>query len=215
MSIISKFNLVCDIETGPLHIEHLREIMPSFEASKALKDPEKIKADIEGKMNAWLGDAALNADTGQVLAIGFKTGEGVTTFVQGEATTEGDVLKAAWKFIGDAQFPRIIGHNIKAFDLPFMMRRSWAVGVVPVNFMKGRYFDASVVDTLEAYACGTREMIGLGRLAKFLGVGEPFGSGKDFSKLFFGSEEDQKNAMKHLVTDLELTWKVAERMNLL
>ena len=62
---------VFDIETGALPLAELEAIMPEFEPSKVLKDPEKIKADIEAKRAEWIDRAALSPVSGQVLAIGY------------------------------------------------------------------------------------------------------------------------------------------------
>jgi hypothetical protein len=36
---------------------------------------------------------------------------------------------------------QLVGFNINAFDLPFLFRRSWALGIaVPFGLRKGRYW---------------------------------------------------------------------------
>ena len=59
-----------DIETCALPEQDLLGMMPEFEAQGNLKDPVKIAANIEQKRADWFDKAALNAETGRVLAIG-------------------------------------------------------------------------------------------------------------------------------------------------
>ena len=60
---------VFDIETGPLPIEHLEDMMPEFTAPSNWKDEAKIEAKIKEQQTKWFEKAALDARTGQVLAI--------------------------------------------------------------------------------------------------------------------------------------------------
>src|SRR5688572_8585619 len=59
-----------DIETAPLPDEQIAPFVPEFSAPSNYKDPEKIKAYIEGEKVKWLEQAALSPLTGRVVAIG-------------------------------------------------------------------------------------------------------------------------------------------------
>lgn len=199
---------IFDVETSALPLEQIEKFMPIFEPSKVLKDPDKIKADIEKKKQDWLDDAALHATTGRILAIGIINDEKLEILHDME---ERDMLTKFWArfLISNDSFA---GHNIRGFDLPFMIRRSFILGLTHIpNVMEGRYLSKRFIDTMELWACGTRDMISLDTLARALGVGQKTGSGKDFSKLYLNPDTRQQ-ALDYLSKDLELTKKCVEIM---
>ncbi len=199
-----------DIETNALPTAQLTELMPTFEADKRLKDPEKIAADIAGQQGAFIEKAALNATTGIILCIGLGIGDDKPSIFEGD---EGSMLGAFWReFEPSCNY---IGHNLLGFDLPFMIRRSWIVGAKLPNLFSGRYLDSCFQDTMTTWGCGVYgEKISLSNLSKALGVGETYGSGKDFGKLYQSGPEGREEALKHLRQDLLLTYKCAEKMGM-
>lgn len=161
--------------------------------------------------------AALSAVTGQVLAIGYK-GQS-RSLVIGEPDEPG-ILANFWQRYSQARTNghRLVGFNIRGFDLPFLMRRSWVLGIdVPETVMGagGRYFDQAVfVDLMDRWGCGaTNDRIKLDTLAKTFGLpGKPDGiNGGDFARLW---AEDRERAICYLLTDLELTAGCAARMGI-
>jgi len=203
--------LVSDIETGPQDLEKLQRQMPEFEAAANLKDPEKIKASIEAKRQKWIQDAALSAESGLILAIGYKfPGQSPIIDIMDEAS----MLVIFWQRFERAAiegYP-IVGHNFFGFDWPFIIRRSWALGVdIPQSARDvGRYKRSPIYDTCLAWdVMGARDYISLDRFAKFLGVGEKNGSGADFAKLL---ASDPAKAREYLGNDLILTESVFLRI---
>lgn len=181
------------------------------------KDAAEKKAAHEAN---FIERAALNAGTGQVLAIGYFKGDEqpIKKLALNENPNDDDcersLLTEFWKYTSElalARGHRMVGHNIIGFDLPFLMRRSWLLGVpMPDGIMKGRYFHESFIDTMQLWSCGAYNgFIGLGDLARYLGVGEKNGNGADFARLF---REDRVAAMKYLKHDMMLTHAVAERL---
>lgn len=205
--------LYFDIETGPRPEAELRPMMPEFSAPSNYKDPAKIAEVITEKQNEWLERAALCATTGVVLAIGTRQGGENRIFATGDERLD---LEAFWKVVTDCARTGtvMVGFNIARFDIPFLMRRSWFLGVqVPAGVIaNGRYLNQYVFqDLYEEWQCGDRgETISLKRLSEFLGVGTKDKDGAlSFAEKFV---TDRKAAMAYLENDLVLTEAVAVKL---
>ena len=209
-----------DIETGPATEAELKAIYePPDEAeikTGNIKDPEKIAAKIaEARTEHWLEfteTAALSAMTGQLLAIGFKSNKvGIVTIILGE--TERAMLDGFWQLWNENQTTQFIGFNIFLFDLPFMIRRSWALGVdVPGDLRtQNRYWNNRFVDCRDYWQLGDRQARGsLARIGRFLGLPHTKnGSGKDFAALL---ATDREKALEYLRNDVLLTEALHERL---
>lgn len=168
--------------------------------------------------------AALDPTTGQVLAIGFLAMDNnrkiVIDTIDDDPNCEAGseeflLLNSFWsryvKFRNAGR--KMIGCNILNFDLPFLVRRSWILGVdIPSTFRNGRYFDPLFCDIRDAWLCGQRWSdceSSLNAIARALGCGEKNGSGADFASLYTA---DREAAMVYLRNDLELTAACAARM---
>ncbi len=158
--------VIWDIETGPRPWEeierfftppdHPGEFDPSTVKYGNLKDPAKrieksasAKAAHAALVGNWqsaadsareefVSRAALSPITGRVLLIGcLVNGKEIMLSDDSEA----DMLSAFWDLVENwlaAKTP-MIGHNSASFDIPFMVRRSWALGVpVPREVRQGR-----------------------------------------------------------------------------
>jgi hypothetical protein len=224
-------SIVFDIETGGLPEAELRALYKEKTAEEFAAEcdkrwkPETIAAKYEEyKISGWAefqDRAALSAITGQVVAIGLRSCKGVKIL----AGDETEVIKAFWTLYGKATTDkrRMIGHSIFGFDLKFLIRRSHILNVaIPDGVRKGRYFSDVFIDTMVEWGCGdSQDRISLDNLSRVLGgSGKPEGddacTGAIFAKLFLsGSAEDRAKAEQYLQSDLENTWIVAERMNLL
>ena len=213
---------IFDIETGPLEEEVLRERMPTFDPGSVkcgnLKDPDKIEAKIEGARKEherlWFERAALSARTGRVLAIGVSCEDEGALVIGDERET--DVLNEVWGLAtnGHGIGSSFIGFNIHAFDLPFLVRRSWLIGVSIPDWIleRGRYWHPTFVDLLEVWRLGNRsEYISLDELAKALGLpGKPDGvTGADFHRLW---HDDRDAAIAYLKNDLEMIARIADAL---
>lgn len=205
-------NIIIDIETGISKDAEL--FMPTFEANKTLKDKEKIADDLTKKMIEWESKCALSPLTGEVLAVGqYKTFSIIDS--QKEDISEEDLLNLFWNDYGKylKLGHTLIGHNLKGFDLPFLYRRSLKYGIKPLWNPQTDRYNKQIVDTMELWSCGLypKEYISLDNLAKFLGVGEKSGSGKDFAKLF-KNPGTRQDALDYLKNDLEITYRIAEKL---
>jgi hypothetical protein len=202
-------SIIFDIETGPLSRASIAEMMPAFEAPSNWKDPEKIRSYIETKEADWYQQAALSATTGRVLAIGYaEEGGEFHALASGD---EAENIAAFWDLITHygAITHRLIGFNSNSFDLPFLIRRSWKLGIrPPITLMSGRYLNQNCVDLLDLWRCGNREdRISLDKMARFLGVGGKNGNGADFASLFSMNPEA---ALHYLENDVLLTRRCAQ-----
>jgi 3'-5' exonuclease len=204
--------IILDIETSAKPESELK--LPEFEASKVLKDPEKIKADIEKKKQDYLDEGALHAERGYVLAIGLFKKDGNTIILEGKP--EAQILEDLWKIYDSSDGCFIIGHNLKGFDIPFLVRRSWLNDVkVPFGVINGRYLGNRFIDTMELWACGNyRETISLNNLALAFGLPGKTGNGKDFAKQYLKGGEEKKKALDYLKNDLMMTHSVAVGMGI-
>lgn len=203
---------VFDIETGPVSVDKLADQMPEFKAPANYKDEEKIQAYKQEQQEKWIEKAALDASTGQVLAIGVKTSNGETIIKEAVFESEIEMLKWFWDEVtitsADTSW---VGYNSNGFDLPFLFRRSLVYGIQPgYAFRESRYWPARFVDLMEVWACGNREQrISLDKLARLLNVGGKSGSGKFFAELY---QTDRKSAIEYLKHDLEITEGVMKKM---
>lgn len=219
--------MICfDIETGPLPEDQISDLFDA-DAVKVgnLKDPEKIAAKKNEAKAKFLADAALSPLTGQVLAIGYLAdGENNVDIVAQQelhepTVNEADVLADFWKRHREVRHSMMVGFNIAPFDIPFMVRRSFILGVdVPSGVHGMRYLPASMVDLREIWQCGDRQAKGsLDAIDRALGNdGKPDGmDGGDFARLFWGMPGEREQALDYLVNDLHMTRRVAEALQVL
>jgi hypothetical protein len=218
-----------DIETKPLPDERIEEIAPEFKPESVktgnLTDLKKINDKInEARTNHFTkikGRAALEAEYGEIVAIGTITKcdedeDAVTELLHLNAQgTEEAMLSSFWVLAEEyaaSQF-RLVGHNIFGFDLPFLVRRSYAHGVpIPASLLpnRGRYWGLPWFDTMSAWAVGEfQARISLDRFAKHLGIEGKNGSGEHFGKLY---AEDEEAALDYLRNDLRITLEVSEKL---
>lgn len=238
--------IVFDIETQGLREEALAlaepfkdyEPLPPFDPKSVkignLKDADKIAAKIRAEEEAYpqkqkehketynkakfeyetkiVSKAALNALCARVIAIGVKD-EKSETIISGE---EASILKSFWELYG-TRTETFIGWNINTFDIPFLVRRSWACGVIVPNIFNGRFLNSKFLDLMEKFACGEYGYkLSLDKAAQFLGVpGKYKGdcAGDTFADKYLSADPVFKaEAEEYLKCDLRATWNVAERL---
>lgn len=206
-----------DIETAPLTPDELAAQEPKFEGNANTKDPEKIAAQIEEKRRKWYEQAALSPLTGRIVAIGYALSDDDVVLHTAIQHTEAQMIDA---FVSTAQTVsdrngHLFGYNIVRFDLPFIVRRAWALGVpVPRFLLPGsRYWPDLFVDLADRFCFGNREdMVSLDVCGAFLGCGRKNGSGKHFAAMI---SEDPERAIEYLRNDVLLTRKVGQRLGLI
>jgi 3'-5' exonuclease len=223
-----------DIETSALPETELAALVPPFDPAEVktgnIKDPEKIAAKIaEAQANhrrEFFEKAALDPLTGRVLAVGVLTrtphpdplpsAEREETFFIIGHDDEAQTLREFWELCrGEmGRINEMVGFNTHAFDLPFLIRRSFKHRVpVPFGIRRGRYWGDEMVDLREIWQLGDRQARGsLDSIARHLGVGMKNGDGGAFAELW---RSDRAKAVEYLRNDLELTAKIADALRML
>lgn len=205
-----------DIETGPLPASEL--VIPPFDPSQVklgnIKNPdiiaEKIQKAEENHVSDYIRNAALDALSGQVLAIGYQIEHEKVIVLHVGESTEKEILVAFWKLLDSFERkPQIIGFNVKPFDLPFLIKRSWKHRVtVPYWIRCGRYWNDLVTDLRETWQLGDNRAHGsLNAISRHLGLGEKSGNGAMFSELF---HTDRQAALDYCKRDVQLTHQVSD-----
>ncbi len=206
-----------DIETGPLPEPELLQMLPPFDPAEVkvgnLKDPEKIaakRAEAEADhRRQFIERAALDPLTGRVLAVGLLSNRDDFRVIGVE--DEAALLREFWTACRDekARLNRMVGFNTHAFDLPFLIRRSFKHRVqIPFGIRRGRYWGEELIDLREEWQLGDRQARGsLDTIARYLGVGQKNGHGHEFARLW---TEDRAKAVEYVRRDVELTAEIAE-----
>lgn len=212
-SFASSRAIVWDIETGPLPDSYLSMIAPEFEAAGNLKDPDKIAADIASKKAKWIERAALSPTTGKVICIGMRDIDGSVEIIDGNGS-EADMLTEWGRIVSEYKNETFVGFNVKSFDIPFLIKRCWKLGVKP--FLRpGTNLNRldNWIDLRDTWQMGDRQAEGsLDAIGRFLGLGEKNGHGKDFAQLW---ETDRPAAFAYVQRDIELTYQIAQTMGVL
>ncbi len=192
-------------------------MLPPFDPAEVkvgnLKDPEKIaakRAEAEADhRRLFIERAALDPLTGRVLAVGLLSDQGDFRIIGHD--DEATLLREFWTACrdGKARLNRLIGFNTHAFDLPFLIRRSFKHRVqIPFGIRRGRYWGEELIDLREEWQLGDRQARGsLDAIARYLGVGQKNGHGHEFARLW---TEDRAKAVEYLRRDVELTAEIAE-----
>jgi hypothetical protein len=205
-----------DIETGPLPEDQIR--IPPFDPSEVklgnVKDPAKIEAKLKAAeanhRQSIIDNAALDALTGQVLLIAYEVRGEAPVAIHGKP--ESEILKEFWDLVTRFdRCPFIIGFNIKGFDLPFLVRRSWALGVtVPGWIRQGRFWHDFILDVREMWQLGDSRAKGsLEAVSQHLGLGGKTGDGALFYKLY---AKDPVAAVAYALRDVELVHLIHQRI---
>lgn len=220
-----------DPEKGPAFIakkreEHNNKASAAVQAAalKAGAKLEKARLEHEEKRAKYIADfierATLKPWTSKVEAVGLITETDESLILEGD---ERDILRQVWRaFEGARRGGRTVaGWNLEAFDLTFLVRRSWACGVtVPSWLYKGRYMAETFVDLMRVFTCnayGQDAFCKLDTAAQFLlGEGKPIEDGKpdgaSFWKFYRAGGEKREQAIRYLRRDLRLTKAVGSRM---
>jgi len=208
--------IIFDIETGALPFGEL--VIPAFNPADVklgnTKDPDKIAERIrqaeENHVTDFIKTAALDALSGQVLCIGYRLERDEPAILSSDADGEAAMLRQWWELLNTwERQPRLIGFNIKPFDLPFLIKRSWKHRVtVPYWIRNGRFWNDLIVDLREVWQLGDNRAHGsLGAISRHLGLGEKSGSGADFANLW---KTNRQAAIDYCLQDVKLTQQVAD-----
>ena len=226
-----------------------QEFDPAAVKTGNLKDPVKIQEKIEkarkefslkkrtaeialeeGRADAWnafIGKAALSPLTGQMLAVGIwdnnaEKGKEMIISCVDDFFSEQELVEATLGLLESRILSgrQIIGHNIIAFDLPFLIRRGLFYGHKPpiaiMNQLE-QYRPQCLLDTMRYWQFGNRseQSVSLDKLAQFFGTTRKNGSGALFYKKFFGTSAERTEALEYLYNDIVMTVEIATKLGVL
>ena len=208
--------IIFDIETGALPFGELA--IPAFNPADVklgnTRDPDKIAERIrqaeENHVTDYIKNAALDALSGQVLCIGYRLERDEPAILSSDADGEAAMLRQWWELLNTwERQPRLIGFNVKSFDLPFLIKRSWKHRITPPYWIRnGRYWNDLIVDLREVWQLGDNRAHGsLGAISRHLGLGEKTGNGADFANLW---KTNRQAAIDYCLQDVKLTQQVAD-----
>ena len=208
--------IVVDIETCGL-VNAAEFLEPVFPA-KNLKDPEKIKADIEQRTAERDAKLALDWNVGRIVALGWWTEQAQTqAHVCIHEADEGAALEVFWRH---AKQRTIVGFNVKGFDLRFMVQRSRYLGIRYPQLDFGKYSRKGIADLYLdlTFGDGLYDQGAMRRTLKafckrFGLVCDDLIDGKDIPALFAAGEWEQVEA--HLRSDVALTLALARRLGVI
>lgn len=176
--------LILDIETVPLE----------------KKEYESREEDSERKK-------LLNPIDSRIVAIGIKKqGEETQVFM---GSDEAELLQKFWKEVAKHKSPsvKLVGFNVKDFDIPFLVTRSFINNVEIVPFLLKEIIDTR--EKLSAYKFGNVRGK-LKEFAQFLNIRKVDMSGEDVAPIFWSG--DLKRIEEYLRKDIEITEALYQRI---
>ena len=200
---------------------------------KNYKDPEKIaayiaekeasyEADCEAETKKFYSRLGLRAETAEVYAIGMMDPRG-NPWIAFADTGERDLLKKWVEAM--LEFPAcvLVGHNIKSFDLPMLVRRCIILNVTLPEWILQQYrsgkYARMVIDTMEDW-CDWNQRVSLDNLCGLFGLEKkpmPKSSRSNPIKEGIENYKSWGRALQHeyLHHDITVTRQVAQRMQLI
>lgn len=204
---------VCvDIETGEDE-EGVESYKPEFKEPKT-----KTARSAAEKEQEWKENAALNALTAEVITISYYNS--ITDLFNIETTnnfTEKEMLENFWSTFQYCEIHNIklVGFNIKKFDFPMLVRRSWKHRIKPLWNGNDKWSYKWILDLMELYQQGNyydkSASISFDNLCQFLGIGMKTGSGKDYAKLL-SNPKTHKEALSYVTSEIKYLKEATEIM---
>lgn len=157
-NVVEREWLCFDIETVPMP-NCGDYLVDPIDAPSNYKDPAKIAAYITEKRQQQIADAGLDLDLCEVVAIGTAWHNGthsVTGCDTRRERSEADLLRGFWR---EAAGCRLIGFNIRWFDLPVLLRRSLYLGIPAPAISLDKYRHDGIVDVADTLSFGRRDLL--------------------------------------------------------
>ena len=164
-------NLFFDIETGKaIDYEIFEPIYrePRITKTGAIHASDKS---VEDQRKECLDKCCISPFTGRVILTGTILNKDYVPYWENSDCTEKDLLNNFWQMYREAGL--VIGFDIKRFDLPFLMKRSFKhkLTIPDVMDRRAKYFLDNIIDIRDQLMCG--EWQGKGSLddySKFFGL---------------------------------------------
>ena len=186
------------------------DIMPEPTAPANYKDADKIAAYIAEKKAEQQTMAALDADYGRIIAIGMQLGlnSNPISYTVNDHYSETEGIRIFWENFAKAHGVSC-GYNIIGFDLPYILRRSFALGVKPSIIPNlAKYQTYPTIDLMGIlYNWGQAK--GLKWVCKRYGIENPLPD-LDGSKV---KDMDQETLIKYSINDVKLIVELYKKMD--
>lgn len=218
-------SFVYDIESIPLSEARLALVEPEHKAPGNLKDPEKIAAAIAEKAKEWREKAALSPITGRVAMMGARIAASEIMRLSFPADDDAldlqeSMMLCQWWSSAKAALldgKLLVSWNGHGFDVPFLIKRSWALNVpIPpeIDIRNKWGMQAPWIDLMREWQCGdkTAPFTSLNTASRFLRLGQKAG---DCLQLRHQLEHEPETAIAYLKQDLVLTEGVGRRMGII
>jgi predicted PolB exonuclease-like 3'-5' exonuclease len=149
-----------DIET--IYNPDAVALLPEPTPNATLKDPEKIKADIEAKRQKQMAEMGLSANTCLVCCVATFDGKDMNSLLLSDFESETEFLEETWNILG--KYNKFVTFNGLEFDVPCLKFRSMVKRVYPkTRFDEFRYRIGNHIDVRmilggwDRYAKGTQD----------------------------------------------------------
>lgn len=217
-----------DIETVPTTNEKtIAKIRAEIEQEKLMvtapanyKDPDKIAAyiaekdkELDGDFDRRLRQTALNGARGHIYCISMALNNSEPMCIYHE--DESEILRMffrACEVNGSRATDVFCGHNIVAFDLPFIYQRAVILGVKPPDCIPfhAKPWDARIFDTLVKW-CGVKGEGSMDSICDALGIdGKGDITGKTFYDAVLAGRHDE--CLQYCNEDVIRTREMYKRM---
>ena len=186
-------------------------LLPEPTAPANYKDGDKIAQYVSEKKADQVAQAPLDADLGRVIAISLQSGleNAVEVHLIGDAETptESELIRWFWDAFAKCD-GHSCGYNIIGFDLPYLLRRSFDLGItVPLQPQLARFRNEPTTDLMAIlYNWGTAK--GLKWVCKRYGIDNPLPE-LDGSKV---ADMDRETLRKYAANDVHLVIELYRRM---
>ena len=191
-----------DIETMPN--EDMVSKLPEVEASKTLKDPEKIEKDIANKRQEQIDKMALSPLYGKIACIGLYSQDYQNVLVGNEE----EILKQFFEITKDKV---LITYNGLNFDIPFIYKRACIYDIFTIKDMKekvNKYKQDKHIDLMNEF-CSYGQYEKLDTLCSiYLNENKIDFDVKTIKDLIKTSDGVEK-LKEYCLRDVELTYKLA------
>jgi len=135
---------ILDLETAPL--PNASDYLDPVEAAKNLRDPDKIKADIERRQREQVSDCGLDWNLNRIVCAGLWGEDEHPTIISATGdSTEREILKEIAARL-TAPRPQIMGFCIRRFDVPVILQRARYLGVAMPRISLKRYDNPHLID---------------------------------------------------------------------
>jgi predicted PolB exonuclease-like 3'-5' exonuclease len=170
---LEKKILIIDYETIP--DEKLKSILPPVEASKSLKDPVKIEADIKKKTEDQINKMNMNPLTNIICCAGYADNAGNVGHIKlKDEDSEKPLIEEVWDFY--AGYDHFVTFNGRPFDFRCLYLHSMKHKVKPsINISSGRYNKGNHTDLMPIFTGSSAPVKGLNLeffCQLFLGIGK-------------------------------------------